>query len=170
MPRWVCVYTCLNVCVYTHTQLGMYTRAHMSTRVCAMAGHFCIAIPLVSTFCKSSERAGTFCESIGTKYWVPEPHSLVFGKLLESHYIRQGIVFHGWCDGTVIMLQKTSGWRSDTFIAMLWSTGMFWCFYKKYRRRSIAIQKCPSMVCALHRPKHAWKLLLIECCRKKSKK
>ena len=37
-------------------------------------------------FCKSIEHAGTFCESIGTKYRVLEHHALVFCELLQYNY------------------------------------------------------------------------------------
>ena len=45
-------------------------------------------------FVKVPEHAGTFSESIGTKYRVPEHHPLVFCKLLQYHYIRHGLAFH----------------------------------------------------------------------------
>ena len=41
-----------------------------------------------------SEYAGPFCESIGTKYRIPEHYPLVFFKLLQYYYIRHGIVSH----------------------------------------------------------------------------
>ena len=45
-------------------------------------------------FVKVLEHACTFCESIRTKYRVPEHHPLVFFKVLQYHYIKHGIVFH----------------------------------------------------------------------------
>ena len=37
-------------------------------------------------FVMVSEQAGTFRESIGTKYRIPEHHPLFFCKLLQYHY------------------------------------------------------------------------------------
>ena len=44
-------------------------------------------------FVKVLKHAGTFRESIGTKYRVPKHHPLALCKLLQ-YYIRQEIVFH----------------------------------------------------------------------------
>ena len=41
-------------------------------------------------------------------------------------------------------MQKTSGWCSDTFTVIFWPA-MFRYFFNKYRRKSIAIQKCSAM-------------------------
>ena len=109
----------------------------------------------LGTFVSRYFCAGTFCKSIGKcRYFLWKYRDQLSCIGASSTYFVQITtvpLYKTWNSISCIILrycnnlQKTSGWRSDTFIVILWSTAMFRYFYKKYRRKSIVMCVCHDL-------------------------